>query len=56
MSILPARIRILYLIMGVLLLVSVVPMYFFADRVVAVQSRSFEGQRDVDAEHDLPIR
>ncbi len=36
MSILPARIRILYVIMGVLLLVSVVPMYFYADRVVAV--------------------
>jgi len=35
MTILPARIRILYLIMGVLLLVSVVPMYFFTVRVVA---------------------
>jgi hypothetical protein len=31
----PSRIPILYAIMGVLLLVSVVPMYFYADRVVS---------------------
>ncbi|MFB3915619.1 MAG: HD domain-containing phosphohydrolase [Terriglobales bacterium] len=32
----PARIPILYLILGVLVLVSVVPMYFYATRVVAI--------------------
>ena len=36
MSIIPSRIRILYVMMGILLLVSAVPMYFYADRVVAV--------------------
>jgi HD-GYP domain-containing protein (c-di-GMP phosphodiesterase class II) len=32
----PSRIRILYLILGVLVLVSVVPMYFYSTRVVAI--------------------
>ena len=36
MSLLPKRLPILYLILGVLLLVSVVPMYFYADRVVTI--------------------
>ncbi|HWR35481.1 MAG TPA: HD domain-containing phosphohydrolase [Clostridia bacterium] len=36
MRLLPSRIPILYSIMGVLLLVSIVPMYFYADRVVSV--------------------
>lgn len=36
MSLLPNRLPILYLILGVLLLVSVVPMYFYADRVVTI--------------------
>jgi HD-GYP domain-containing protein (c-di-GMP phosphodiesterase class II) len=36
MSLLPTRLPILYLILGVLLLVSVVPMYFYADRVVTI--------------------
>lgn len=36
MKILPARVPILYLILGVLLIVSIVPMYFYADRVVSI--------------------
>ncbi len=36
MSLLPNRVPILYLILGILLLVSVVPMYFYADRVVTI--------------------
>ena len=36
MQILPARIPILYVILGVLLIVSIVPMYFYADRVVSI--------------------
>jgi putative nucleotidyltransferase with HDIG domain len=36
MQILPARVPILYVILGVLLIVSVVPMYFYADRVVSI--------------------
>jgi HD-GYP domain-containing protein (c-di-GMP phosphodiesterase class II) len=36
MKLLPNRLPILYLILGVLLLVSVVPMYFYSDRVVAI--------------------
>jgi hypothetical protein len=38
----PARIPILYVILGVLLLVSVVPMYFYATRVVDVSRDSLE--------------
>ena len=33
---LPARVPILYLILGVLILVSVVPMYFYADQVMRI--------------------
>ena len=33
---LPTRIPILYVILGVLLLVSVVPLYFYADQIVSV--------------------
>src|SRR3954470_1769802 len=36
MQILPARVPILYVILGVLLIVSIVPMYFYADRVVSI--------------------
>lgn len=36
MQILPARVPILYVILGVLLVVSIVPMYFYADRVVSI--------------------
>ncbi len=36
MSILPSRVPILYILLGVLLLVSVVPMYFYSDRVVSI--------------------
>ena len=36
MPLAPKRLPILYLILGVLLLVSVVPMYFYADRVVTI--------------------
>ena len=36
MQILPNRIPILYVILGVLLVVSIVPMYFYADRVVSI--------------------
>jgi HD-GYP domain-containing protein (c-di-GMP phosphodiesterase class II) len=38
----PARIPILYLILGVLILVSVVPMYFYATRVVAINRNSLK--------------
>ena len=36
MQILPTRVPILYVILGVLLVVSIVPMYFYADRVVSI--------------------
>lgn len=39
----PAKIPILYVILGVLVLVSVVPMYFYANRVVAINRDSLEG-------------
>jgi HD-GYP domain-containing protein (c-di-GMP phosphodiesterase class II) len=38
----PARLPILYLILGVLLLVSIVPMYFYSSRVVAINRERLE--------------
>lgn len=38
----PARLPILYLILGVLLLVSIVPMYFYSSRVVAINRDRLE--------------
>ncbi len=42
MQILPARVPILYVILGVLLVVSIVPMYFYADRVVSTNRESLK--------------